>query len=105
MRWELLCFLIGLVGIPLGCLLPLHRLPTLPNDKLLHFLAFGGMALLAGRLAPGQTGWVLGAVFGASWLIELLQHWVPGRAFCWRDLAANAAGVACAGLALAWLAP
>lgn len=108
MRWELMVFLIGLVAIPLGCLLPNSRLPhPLPNDKLLHFLGFGGMALLAGRLAHGnaQMALALGAVFVASWVIELLQMWVPGRNFCWRDMAANAAGVLCAGASLALLPP
>jgi hypothetical protein len=115
LRWELMAFLFGLVAIPIGCLLPLSRLPPLPNDKLLHFVAFGGMALLAGRLAQGQgggdgaaiarMGLALIAVFVASWVIELLQNLVPGRKFCWRDLAANAAGVLCAGAALAALPP
>ena len=103
-----MAFLIGLVAIPLGCLLPNSWLPhPLPNDKLLHFLGFGGMALLAGRLAHGnaQMGLALGAVFVASWVIELLQMWVPGRNFCWRDMAANAAGVLCAGASLALLPP
>lgn len=107
MRWELMVFLFGMIAIPLGCLLPLSKLPTLPNDKLLHFVAFGGMALLAGRLAhdDGQTMLALAAVFVASWVIELLQNWVPGRNFCWRDMAANAAGVLCAGACLAVLPP
>jgi hypothetical protein len=35
-------------------------------------------------------------VFG--WLIECLQALVPDRRFCWRDLAANAAGIGCAAL-------
>ncbi len=102
MRWELILFLVGLVGIPLGCLLPLSRLPLLPNDKLLHFVAFGGMAWMAGRLvAPGVHALLaLAAVLVASWAIELLQNHVPGRHFCWRDMAANGAGVACAGLLL-----
>ncbi|MDL2356715.1 MAG: VanZ family protein [Pseudomonadota bacterium] len=108
MRWEWMLLLMGVVAIPLGCLLPNSRLPhPLPNDKLLHFVAFGGMALLAGRLAHGATqmGLALAAVFVASWIIELLQMWVPGRGFCWRDLAANAAGVLCAGACLALLPP
>jgi VanZ family protein len=107
MRWELAMFLVGLVAIPIGCLLPNSRLPPLPNDKVLHFCAFGGMALLAGRLVHGhfQMGLALAAVFVASWLIELLQNWVPGRKFCWRDMAANAAGVLSAGICLAVLPP
>ncbi len=106
MRWELAGLLLGMVAIPLGCLLPLSRLPPLPNDKLLHFLAFGGMALMAGRLV--QPGWPvavsLGVVLAGSWVIELLQNYVPGRHFCWRDMAANLAGIACAGVVLAILA-
>lgn len=105
MRWELCVLLVGLVTIPLGCLLPLSRLPTLPNDKLLHFVAFGGMALMAGRLV--HPGWPVAAalltVFAASWIIELLQNHVPGRRFCWRDMAANGAGVLSAGAVLALL--
>ncbi len=105
MRWELVVFLIGLVLIPLGCLLPLNKLPPLPNDKLLHFLAFGGMALMAGRLVHSAAHAVLAllAVFVASWAIEVLQNRVPGRKFCWRDLAANAAGILCAAAVLALL--
>lgn len=103
LRWEWLVLLAGTIAIPIGCLLPNDRLPPLPNDKLLHFLAFGAMALMAGRLAPDAQGAALAlvAVFAASWLIELLQNLVPGRKFCWRDLAANLAGVLCAAGVLA----
>ena len=102
MRWELVVLLAGMVAIPIGCLLPQHRMPALPNDKVLHFIAFGVMGLMAGRLAdsPLHAALALGAVLVASWLIEVLQMLVPGRDFCWRDMAANAAGVACAGAVL-----
>lgn len=98
-------FLCGLVAIALGCLLPNSRLPRLPNDKVLHFLAFGGMALLAGRLVdtPLQVVFALCGVLAGSWLIELLQNMVPGRKFCWRDMGANAAGIGSAGVCLALL--
>lgn len=107
MRWETLLLLLGAVVIPLGCLLPMRWLPTLPNDKLLHFLAFGAMALAAGRLAGSGAGLLgaLAAVLVLSWVIECLQTHVPGRHFCWRDMAANAAGVLCAGLAVLLLPP
>jgi len=89
-----------------GCLAPAAYLPPLPNDKLMHFLAFGALALLAARLA-GDGGalryWLAGLLL-AGWLIELLQNLVPGRKFCWRDLGANAAGIA-AGAACARLLP
>jgi VanZ family protein len=100
MTWELIFLLLGMAGVSLGCLLPAGWLPPLPNDKLLHFAAYGALALLAGRLAHngGQLGAWLLALLAAGWLIELLQNLVPGRRFCWRDLAANAAGIALAAL-------
>ncbi|WP_292938401.1 VanZ family protein [Noviherbaspirillum sp.] len=100
MAWELILFLCGALAISAGCLVPARWLPPLPNDKLLHFLAFGGMALLAGRIAQNnaqQTTWFIG-LFVAGWLIECLQSWVPGRNFCWRDMAANTAGILCAAI-------
>ena len=87
-----------------GCLVPNAWLPPLPNDKLLHFGAFAALAMLALRLAPSgwQAGAALGGLLVAGWLIELAQQLVPGRHFCWRDLAANAAGIA-AGASLTML--
>jgi len=101
-RWELLLFLLGLAATLFGCLVPLSWLPPLPNDKLMHFGAFGTMALLAGRMMPTPLTVALAllGVLVLSWLVELLQNLVPGRHFCWRDMAANAAGVLCAGAVL-----
>lgn len=79
-----------------GCLVPNSWLPRLPNDKLLHFGGFALLSVLALRAAgSGPDGWLwlLGLLAG-GWVIECLQSLVPGRAFCWRDLAANAAGIA-----------
>jgi len=95
MAVELILMLAGAVAITAGCLVPARWLPPLPNDKLLHFLAFGGLALLAGRIAENGTElaiWLMG-LFLAGGAIETLQRWVPGRSFCWRDLAANTAGI------------
>lgn len=107
MRWELCLFLLGMVVIPMGCLLPFSWLRALPNDKLLHFTAFGIMGLLGGRLVSGMlhVALVLLGLLAAGWLIELLQDLVPGRRFCWRDMAANAAGILFAGACLAVLPP
>ncbi|NHZ32163.1 VanZ family protein [Massilia rubra] len=109
MTWELIVFLLATAGIVAGCLVPNEWLPPLPNDKLMHFLAFGLLALLLARMVPG--GWFLQlcllGLLGAALLIEILQNLVPGRKFCWRDMAANAAGIAtvalCAPLAHAYL--
>ncbi|HEY8023240.1 MAG TPA: VanZ family protein [Burkholderiaceae bacterium] len=99
MRAELIfLFAIGLTTITAGCLTPKGWLPSLPNDKLLHFLAFGGLALLAGRIADTRIellAWLAGLLLAGA-LIEGLQSLIPGRNFCWRDIAANAAGIATA---------
>ena len=89
----------------LGCLLPNAWLPPLPNDKLLHFAAFGGLGGLAARIAASPAHlmlWLL-ALLAGSWLIECLQQLVPDRGFSWQDLAANAAGLATAALLAPWL--
>lgn len=95
MAWELVLILLGTVAVSAGCLVPARWLPALPNDKLMHFLAYGGLALLAGRIAQSGSElffWLAGLFF-IGWFIELLQKWVPGRSFCWRDMAANTAGI------------
>lgn len=98
LSWELIVFLFGISAISIGCLVPAAWLPPLPNDKLMHFLGFGALALLATRLAQDWTErryWLLGLLL-AGWAIEVLQNLVPGRKFCWRDMSANAAGIAAA---------
>lgn len=100
MRWELMALIATGTLVTAGCLVPNKYLPTLPNDKLMHFGAFALLMLLAGRLAPDGVTLALAAagLLLAGWLIECLQNWVPGRGFSWPDLAANAAGIGCAGL-------
>jgi uncharacterized protein YfiM (DUF2279 family) len=100
MAWQVVLFICATLAVSAGCLVPARWLPPLPNDKLLHFLAFGGLALLASQIAESSSGRLGGllAVFCIGLLIELLQNAVPGRRFCWRDLAANAAGIATAAM-------
>jgi VanZ family protein len=98
MRWELILFGLASLAVVAGCLVPNRWLPPLPNDKLMHFAAFGGLTVLALRIAPhglAMAAWI-GSLLLAGWLIEVLQSWVPGRHFCWRDMGANAAGIAVA---------
>ena len=90
--------LLGLAtaAVAAGCLVPNRWLPPLPNDKFLHFASFAVLAGLALRVAQdrGQAVmWLLGLLLGGG-LIECLQNLVPDRKFCWRDIAANAAGIA-----------
>lgn len=93
--WEAVLFVVATLLISAGCLVPARWLPPLPNDKLLHFVAFGGLALLAGRLSQTMAEQIAGllVVFAIGLLIEILQNAVPGRKFCWRDLTANTAGI------------
>lgn len=80
-----------------GCLVPNSWLPRrMPNDKLMHFAGFAFLSVLALRLAHDQRQllyWMLG-LLAAGLLIECLQMLVPERSFCWRDMAANAGGIA-----------
>jgi hypothetical protein len=99
MAWQHYLFLAALAAVALGCLVPNSWLPPLPNDKLLHFGAFAGLAALALPLAHGRLQGLLalGGVLIASWAIECLQQLVPERRFCWRDMAANACGIGAVG--------
>lgn len=95
--------LLGMVAtaVCVGCLVPNRWLPPLPNDKFLHFASFALLAGLALRMAQGPADaffWLTGLLI-AGWLIECLQALVPDRGFCWRDILANAAGIAFAAVA------
>lgn len=103
MGLEAILFVCAAAAVCIGCLVPNRWLPPLPNDKLLHFGAFAVLTVLALRIADGiiETAcWLAGLLVG-GWLIECLQTLVPDRRFCWRDMAANAAGIVCAVLAVA----
>ena len=94
--WDLVLLGVAAAGVIGGCLVPNRWLPPLPNDKLLHFASFALLSVLALRVAHGRwqaACWLLGLLV-AGWLIECLQMLVPDRRFCWRDLGANAAGIA-----------
>ncbi|MGZ8289732.1 MAG: hypothetical protein ACXW2U_17660 [Telluria sp.] len=109
MAGDLILFMGAAAAMSAGCLVPNRWLPRLPNDKFLHFAGFALLSLLAAR-AAGPDGqhwiWMLGLLVG-GWVIECLQALVPDRSFCWRDLAANAAGIATVaiGIQLAALLP
>ncbi|MFC0253432.1 hypothetical protein [Massilia consociata] len=95
-----LLFACAATALGVGCLVPNRWLPPLPNDKFLHFAGFAVLTLLALRVAQGrvETAWWLAGLLVGGWLVECLQSLVPDRRFCWRDLAANAAGIAAVAL-------
>jgi VanZ family protein len=84
------------LAVVVGCLVPADRLPArLPNDKLLHLICYAVLALPIASAASTWAQNAAGAVvlLAAGLVIEVAQHFVPGRSFCMRDMAANAAGV------------
>ena len=102
MALEAILFICAAAGLCVGCLVPNRWLPPLPNDKFMHFAAYALLTVLALRIAGDAieaAWWMIGLAFG-GWLIECLQALVPDRRFCWRDIAANSAGIGCAALAV-----
>lgn len=98
---EITVFVGALLVLMAGCLVPNRWLPArMPNDKLMHFAAFFVLSLLALRIASGrmESALWLGGLLLAGWVIEILQQLLPDRGFSWRDIAANAAGIAAAAL-------
>lgn len=96
MQWELIFFVGTALAMSAGCLVPNRWLPRLPNDKLMHFAGFALLSVMALRIARGPAEaalWLLGLLV-AGWLIECMQALVPDRKFCWKDILANAAGIA-----------
>ncbi|MFC0351171.1 VanZ family protein [Undibacterium danionis] len=99
---ELLIYVFSLsLGIVvIGCLLPAHWLPPLPNDKFLHFLAYAWLSLIIVSFIKDFKDlllWQFGLlVIGIA--IEGIQHFIPGRQFCWRDILANSAGIVTVGI-------
>ncbi len=74
------------------------------SDGVGHWVAYFVLALLP--VATGARAWMASAATGSliplGLLLEVAQMGIPGRAFEWRDVAANAAGVF-AGLIIGWL--
>ncbi|MDC6166429.1 VanZ family protein [Paucibacter sp. XJ19-41] len=82
--------------------------PTLDSgwDKLNHLLAFGALGFCAFiGASAARSRWLWGplGLLGYGVLIELLQSQLPPRSADWRDVLADALGIA-AGLVLAALA-
>jgi VanZ family protein len=101
-RAYLWLFGLLLVAVAVASLLPLNATPGLAvNDKLQHFLAYTGLALVGALATTRQWPlWWLGLallLFGV--VIELLQGYFGYRFAEWLDVVANASGIA-AGLVL-----
>jgi VanZ family protein len=96
-------FLPALAVVIWGELRPSVQGPEVLWDKLLHFIAYFGLAAIAtlalGRLRPALWAGLLLATFGG--LLEIIQSFV-GRDAEWGDELANVIGV-CAGIAVSFV--
>ena len=95
MQTEVWMFISAAFLVVIGCMIPAKWLPPLPNDKLLHFLAFATLSFLATRIAANKLElgfWLFGLLL-AGCALEALQICIPGRNFCIKDIRANAAGI------------
>ena len=106
LAWRLLAWGMAL-AILVGSLWP--SMPAAAggiSDKLLHFLAYVALALVFAA-AFSRHHWLAIALGLAALggLIELLQHWMPGKREAeWLDMAATLGGIV-VGLALALAVP
>ena len=97
MAWRL-AFGICVMAVLVLALMPTDvPMPSTGWDKSNHLLAFSVMALLGRRAWPGRTMVLLAGLLAYGALIEVLQSFTPNRSADWRDLVADAVG-----LALGW---
>ena len=97
MAWRL-AFGICVMAVLVLALMPTDvPMPSTGWDKSNHLLAFSVMALLGRRAWLGRTMALLAGLLAYGALIEVLQSFTPNRSADWRDLVADAVG-----LALGW---
>ncbi len=91
---------LALLAVVGGTLAPSNWLPAwLPNDKLMHSAAYA--LLLLPAAAWLTCHWVLilaCTLFAVGVILEWIQgRLIPGRQFCWQDVAANGVGLVAGG--------
>lgn len=96
MAWCALAF------IAFATLSPVEQRPVLAGIKIEHFMAFAVTGCLFGVAYPRRWPWFLAMLTGSAILLELLQHFVPGRHGRLVDLAFKLGGIV-AGLGIARL--
>ncbi len=101
MNFRSMILRISLIVIVLGIawlsLTPKETI-TIGNDKISHFIAYGVLMLNIGLLTyEHKKTFVWGALAAVVYggLLEVGQHFVPGRMMSFYDLIANTGGVVC----------
>jgi VanZ family protein len=104
-RILLLTWYVMLALVTTLSLLPGELVPAPPvGDKATHYFAYFALALVPMLALASGRRLLQAALFPAAlgFALELMQTLVPGRAFEWRDVAANTVGVA-TGTLIGWL--
>lgn len=93
-------FILSIALICAGCLLPAAWLPPIKHDKLIHFSSFAVLTLMANLLTNNAKDFIIWMSLLAllGFAIEILQKFIPGRGFCWKDFFSNIAGILSASL-------
>ena len=85
-----------IIGICYLSITPSESLTIIGNDKISHFIAYSALMFNVGLLTYLNKprfirGVVLSILYGG--IIEIIQHFVPGRSMSFLDIVANTAGV------------
>jgi len=94
--WRLAFFGCAAAVLVLALIPTPQALPSTGWDKSDHLLAFAVMGLLGLRAFPRNLGLSVAGLLAYGIIIELLQSLVPYRDAEWRDVVADAIGIALA---------
>ncbi|MEQ9545458.1 MAG: VanZ family protein [Marinobacter sp.] len=94
--WQLALFVSVIAILYLATTSTPYPMPSSPNDKVNHLIAFTELTILARLGWPRVSGiWLVApalVMFGL--LLEVIQSQLPYREFSLKDLAADTAGIA-----------
>lgn len=93
--WQLALLISVLAILYLATTSQPYPVPSSPNDKINHLIAFTELTILARLGWPRLSGlWLIPPLLLFGFAIEMIQSQLPYREFSLADLAADAAGVA-----------
>lgn len=102
-RTGVILWILAAVALLVFSILPVKLTPLyifvlgrITLDEILHFVAFGGLALSAALVFARPRHFVLGTAtfLFLALLSEVIQEFIPNRAFAWNDLLADLSGFA-----------
>ncbi|MCG2580838.1 MAG: VanZ family protein [Marinobacter sp.] len=93
--WQLALFISIIAVLYLATTSQPYPMPSSPNDKINHLIAFTELTILARLGWPRLSGlWLAPPLLLFGFTIEMIQFQLPYREFSLADLVADAAGVA-----------